>query len=122
MSQPPADVVPPVSSNSERDIVMTLFDLGRKVASVLDLDELLPRIPELIGRLVPFDAFAVYFVHARRGEISLGYAVGYPEESAGFTMPVSEGILGRVVETQQPIVVGDVSAMDGYVSVVPGMS
>src|SRR5262245_13283073 len=111
MSLPPNDIESPVSSSSERDIVMTLFDLGRKVTSVIDLDELLPKIPELIRRLVPFDAFAVYFVHARRGEIGLGYAVGYPEESAGFKMAVSEGVLGRVVETQQPVVIGDVATV-----------
>jgi len=122
MSQPPHDIESPASSSSERDIVMTLFDLGRKVTSVIDLDELLPKIPELIKRLVPFDAFAVYFVHARRGEIGLGYAVGYPEDSAGFKMPVSEGVLGRVVETQQPVVIGDVATVPGYVSVAPGMA
>ena len=33
----------------ERDILLTLFDLGRQVASVIDLDELLQKIPELIG-------------------------------------------------------------------------
>jgi len=122
MSQPPIDVESAVPSSSERDIVMTLFDLGRKVTSVINLDELLPRIPELIKRLVPFDAFAVYFVHARTGEIGLGYAVGYPEGSAGSKMPVSEGILGRVVETQQPVVIGDVTTVSGDLNVVPGMS
>ena len=60
MNQPPTDdnATAPLSG-SERDILLTLFDLGRKIASVVDLDELLPKIPELVGRLIPFDAFAV---------------------------------------------------------------
>ena len=32
----------------------TLFALGREVASVLDLDELLQKIPQLIARLTTF--------------------------------------------------------------------
>ena len=49
-----------LAASSERDILLTLFDLGRQVASVIELDELLPRIPELIALLIPFDAFAAY--------------------------------------------------------------
>jgi hypothetical protein len=35
----------------DHELVATLFELGREVASVLDLDELLRRIPRLIARL-----------------------------------------------------------------------
>ena len=49
---PPSPLTPsPVSGLSERDVLLTLFDLGRQVASVIDFEELLQRIPELIGRL-----------------------------------------------------------------------
>src|SRR3972149_122816 len=77
MSPQPADrLTTHLSAGThERDILLTLFDLGRQVASVIDLDELLQRIPELIGRLIPFDAFAVYLVNERRGELRIGYAV-----------------------------------------------
>jgi phosphoserine phosphatase RsbU/P len=91
------------------------------IASVIDLDELLPRIPELVGRLIPFDAFAVYFFNAKRDSLSIGYAVGYPEGLEGFSLPSSAGLIGRVVTTQQPVVVGDVTAEPQYISVVPGM-
>jgi sigma-B regulation protein RsbU (phosphoserine phosphatase) len=118
MSQPPTDT--PTLSGSERDILLTLFDLGRKVASVIDLDELLPRIPELIARLVPFDAFAVYFFNEKRDELSIGYAVGYPENATEIRRRPSEGLIGRVVLTQQPIVLGDVTSDPQYLSLVPG--
>src|SRR5690349_17912633 len=111
----------PVQLGSERDILLTLFDLGRQVTSVIDIDELLPRIPELIGRLIPFDAFAVYFVNEKRSEISIGYAVGYPDESVGLKAPLSSGLVGQVITTQQPVVLGDVSLEPNYVSIVPGM-
>jgi sigma-B regulation protein RsbU (phosphoserine phosphatase) len=107
---------------NEREILLTLFDLGREVASVLDLDELLRKIPELIGRLIPFDAFAVYLLDERRSVLKIAYAVGYPPAAADFRVRLSEGIVGRVVETRQALVVGDVLNDPHYISVVPGMT
>jgi len=121
MQPPTIQPPPPALSANERDILLTLFDLGRKIASVIDLDELLPRIPELVGRLIPFDAFAVYLVSEKRQVFKLGYAVGYPEHATTVELKLSDGVLGRVVSTQQPLVIGDVTADPAYVSVVPNM-
>ena len=106
---------------SERDILLTMFDLGRQVTAVLDVNELLQKTPELIRRLIPFDAFAVYLLDSKRNELSIAYAVGYPEDKS-FHVRVSEGIVGRVVESQQGLVIGDVSADPHYIAVVPGMA
>jgi sigma-B regulation protein RsbU (phosphoserine phosphatase) len=105
----------------ERDILLTLFDLGRQVASVIDLDELLQQIPELIGRLIPFDAFAVYLVDEKRGELRIGYAVGYPD-TAHYRPRITDGIVGQVVTTQETRVVGDITLEPNYVEVVAGMA
>jgi len=106
---------------TEREILLTLYDLGRRVASMVDLDELLNRIPELIGRLIPFDAFAVYLLDERRGQFTVAHAVGYPE-TRGISVRASEGVVGRVVSTGQPTLLGDVSLDPQYVSIVPGMA
>jgi len=111
----------PALQGSERDILLTLFDLGRKVASVIDIDELLPRIPELLGRLMPFDAFAIYLVNAQGTEVTRSYAIGYSDESVGQRLPADSGLLGRVVASQEPVVTGDVSTEADYVTAVPGM-
>ena len=122
MSQQPIPTVAPPTPGNERDILLTLFDLGRQVASVIDTDELLHRIPDLIGRLVPFDAFAVYLFEPKRNELRIGYAVGYPENTAGFRLLTTEGLVGRVVTTQQALVLGDVTMDPHYIGVVPGMT
>lgn len=105
----------------ERDILLTLFDLGRQVASVIDLDELLQKIPELIGRLIPFDAFAVYLLDEKRGELRIAYAVGYPD-TTHYRPKTTDGIVGHVVTTQQTVVAGDISTEPNYVELVPGMA
>jgi sigma-B regulation protein RsbU (phosphoserine phosphatase) len=123
MSQPPS---PPGSAltadSNERDILLTLFDLGRQVASEIEFDDLLEKIPDLIGRLIEFDAFAVYLLDERRDQITIAFAVGYPEASKGFRLSLSQGIIGNVIRTQQPVTVGDVKTDPHYIEVVPGMA
>ncbi len=109
------------SGTHERDVLLTLFDLGRQVASMVDLDELLQKIPDLIARLIPFDAFAVYLLDEKRGEMRVGYGVGYPD-TTHYRPRLTDGIVGQVVSTQETIVVGDISLEPNYVEVVPGMA
>jgi sigma-B regulation protein RsbU (phosphoserine phosphatase) len=113
----PSDRIP----LNERDILLTLFDLGREVASVIDPGELLAKIPQFIGRLLKFDAFAVYLLDEKRGDLRIAYAVGYPDV-AGFALGANQGIVGAVVASQQTHVVGDVTADPHYIEVVPGMA
>ncbi|MEX2272287.1 MAG: GAF domain-containing protein [Vicinamibacterales bacterium] len=107
---------------TEHEVLLTLFDLGRQVTSVLELEELLPKIPELIARLIPFDAFGVYLYDERREELRLGHALGYPDRDAGFRLKAGEGVVGRAVKMRQPVVVGDAADSPDYIEVVPGMA
>src|SRR5579871_4913970 len=106
---------PLVIASTERDILLALFDLGREVASMLDLEELLQKLPDLIRRLIPFDAFAVYLIDDKRKNVRIAHAVGYPPVSPDFRLKLSEGIIGQVVTTRQTIVVGDVSSDPHYI-------
>ena len=103
-------------------MLTTLFDLGRQVTAVLDLDELLAQIPKLIARLIEFDAFAVYLLDERRGELLTAYAVGYPDSVAPLPLKLGRGLVGAAVTSQTPLLVNDVAADERYVSVVPGMA
>jgi phosphoserine phosphatase RsbU/P len=106
----------------EREIVTTLFDLGRQVTAVLDFDELLQQIPRLIGRLIPFEAFAVYLLDERRAELKIAYSVGYPERSEPFRLKLGQGVVGAAVAAEMPILVNDLASDPRYVEFVPGMA
>jgi sigma-B regulation protein RsbU (phosphoserine phosphatase) len=106
---------------SEHELVTTLFDLGRQITSVLDFDELLRQIPRLIGRLISFDAFAVYLLEERRGELRMAYAVGYPEPERAIKLRLGVGLVGAAVASEQPLLVNDVASDSRYVEFVPGM-
>lgn len=107
---------------TEHDLISTLFDLGRQVTAVLALDELLPRIPELIARLITFQALAIYMLDEKRSELKIAYSVGYPREtSENLRLQIGQGLVGAAVAEQRTIVVNDVTEDARYVTAVPDM-
>jgi phosphoserine phosphatase RsbU/P len=112
----------PPATPREHEILTILFDLGRQVTSVLELGELLAQIPKLIGRLIQFDAFAVYLLDERRSELRAAYSVGYPEHSDQIRVRLDQGLVGAAVASQAPLLVNDVTSDPRYVQMVPGMA
>ena len=109
---------PPATPPEIRELVITLFELGREITSVLNLDELLHKIPQLIARITKFQAFAVYLLDPREEELRIAYAVGYPDDVVwGLRVKVGHGLVGAAVQEGKPILVNDVHADPRYVDV-----
>ncbi len=95
---------------TDTELLSTLFELGREVTSVLDLADLLEKIPQLIARLTRFSAFAVYLLDESRQELHIAYAVGYPQDVVRtLRLKVGQGVVGAAVEQGRPILVNDIS-------------
>jgi phosphoserine phosphatase RsbU/P len=100
---------------TDTELLSTLFELGREVTSVLDLEELLAKIPQLIARLTRFSAFSVYLLDEKRRELRIAYAVGYPEgASPNMRLKVGQGVVGAAVEEGRPILVNDIRKEPRY--------
>jgi phosphoserine phosphatase RsbU/P len=106
----------------EQETLTTLIDLGRQVAGVLDVTELLAQIPKLIARLIEFDAFAVYLRDDRRTDLRVAYSVGYPETAQPMRLRPGQGLVSAAIASQMPLLVNDVASDPRYVTVVPGMA
>ena len=120
----PADEAP-VSGHplaSDHELVATLFDLGREITGVLDLEELLQKIPLLIRRLIKFEAFAVYLLDERRSELRIAYSVGYPVGGPPQRLKLGQGLVSAAVASQEPLLVNDLASDPRYVEFVPGMN
>jgi sigma-B regulation protein RsbU (phosphoserine phosphatase) len=107
---------------SDTDLLSTLFELGREVTSVLDLEELLAKIPQLIARLTRFSAFSVYLLDEKRHELRIAYAVGYPEGAPDtMRLKVGQGVVGAAVEEGRPILVNDIRQEPRYMGPLRNM-
>jgi sigma-B regulation protein RsbU (phosphoserine phosphatase) len=100
---------------SDTELLSTLFELGRDVTSVLDLEELLERIPQLIARIASFSAFSVYLLDEKRQELTVAYSVGYPDQvTPTLRLSVGQGVVGAAVEEGRPILVNDIRQEPRY--------
>ena len=118
---PPSTEPSTASRRSDQERLSTLFDLSREVTAVLDLDELLAKIPRLIARLTDFGVFSVYLLDEPTQQLRIAYAEGYPEEAAKrVRLTLGQGTVGAAVQEQRSILLNDVSTDPRYISVVPG--
>ena len=92
------------TTKTDRQLLTTLFALGREVASVLDLDELLTKLPELIARITDFHAFAIYLLDDSRGDLRIACSKGYPPTSATMRLKLTDGLVGAAVTGGRPLV------------------
>ena len=116
------DSIPPNPAPADlRQIVVTLFELGREVTSVLDIEELFQKIPQLISKLTRYTAFAVYLLDEKVGELEVAYSVGYPDDVVKrLRLKSGEGLVGAAVAEGRPLVVNDVRNDPRYVEAVAG--
>ena len=111
-----------LNNSSDAETLSILTELAREVSSVLDLDDLLEKIPDLISRLTQFNVFSVYLLNEQSQELSIAYARGYPDDVVKtFRLKPGQGAVGRAVAEQRTILIDDVDTDPTYVAVVPGM-
>lgn len=116
----------PLSNNpapaTDAETLAILTELAREVSSVLDLDALLEKIPNLIARLTPFTVFSVYLLNEHQEELAIAYAVGYPDDIVrNFRLKVGQGTVGRSVAERRTILLDDVDEDPNDIHVVPGV-
>ena len=108
------------AAKSDRQMLTTLFALGREVSSVLDLNELFLKLPDLISRVTDFHAFGIYLLDEERGDLHIAYSTGYPEGTRELRLKVGEGLVGAAVEAARPLLANDVTTDSRYIEAVPG--
>src|SRR6187455_3332062 len=107
---------------TDTELLSTLSELGREVTSVLDLDELLAKIPVLIARLTRFSAFSVYLLDEQQQLLTIGYAIGYPEGvPETLRLKVGQGVVGAAVQEGRPILVNDIRLEPRYLGPLRNM-
>jgi sigma-B regulation protein RsbU (phosphoserine phosphatase) len=124
MSEPApgdADARVPERRAADSELLSTLFELGREVTAVLDLEELLAKIPQLIARLTKFSAFSVYLLDEKKQELRIAYAVGYPDAQPNMRLRVGQGVVGAAVEEGRPILVNDIRQEPRYMGPLRNM-
>ncbi len=97
-----------------------LFQVGTKLSSTLNIDEVLKLILDSLHKVVKFDAGGVYLINEREGDISSVYAEGYDKENEKFVhMKFGQGLVGWSAKTGEALIIPNVASDNRYVDARP---
>lgn len=108
--------------NARLNQISFLYNLGRDLASELELDALLERFGELVEKSLGVPEFAVLLLDRNKQQLSVVKARGLSKEDlAERSFDVGQGATGEALRTRQPIYVPNLSTKNtnGSALVVP---
>jgi sigma-B regulation protein RsbU (phosphoserine phosphatase) len=105
-------------SRLDAEAFETLSEVGREVASLLELDELLTRLSQLARRLVDYRTLGILLLN-EEGELEIKLAVQYGEKVQVPKVRLGEGLTGYAALHKEVVLVPDVSQDPRYLKVVP---
>ncbi|MGH9405997.1 MAG: SpoIIE family protein phosphatase [Terriglobia bacterium] len=104
------------------ELLTLLVQVGERLNTTLDLDELLQRIAETVKTLIDYDIFAILLLNEKMQELRVRFSVGHPADAVrDLRIKVSEGIVGRAVETRRSVLVNDVRKDSSYIESIPAV-
>lgn len=92
---------------SRRALIETLYNVGRAISSTLDLVEVLDKILQQVGELIPYDRASVML--DVDGELEIAAARGFPPNYQNIRVSIRENdVFQQIYRSQQPLAIDDV--------------
>jgi sigma-B regulation protein RsbU (phosphoserine phosphatase) len=96
----------------------TLAQIGREVASILDLDELLTSIAQHVRCVINYRTFGILLLDPDTNRLEMKLAVKYGEHANPPSVRLGEGLCGYAALHKEPVLVPDVSKDPRYIPFV----
>lgn len=107
-----------VKFRERSDLLDFLLEVATLTSETLELDDLLARVGQIVGHVVPFDLFAILLYNDKRKDLRIRYAAGHREEVIrNLVLNLGEGIVGTAAAERQPILVPDTRNDSRYLGV-----
>jgi sigma-B regulation protein RsbU (phosphoserine phosphatase) len=98
----------------------TLYEVGKKLASPLHLDELLNEILESLKQVVAYDAGGIFLIDPGSGDVKSITTIGYlPAKEDQLQLKIGQGLVGYVANSGDAVIVPDVSRDSRYIQANP---
>ncbi len=89
--------------------------------TTLDLQTLLNRTSELVRSMIPYRIFSILLLNERTNELRSRFHIGHTAEVQRMRIPLGKGIVGQVALTRQPMLINDVTKIEGYIPANPNV-
>jgi phosphoserine phosphatase RsbU/P len=99
-----------------------LLEVADVVNTTLDLDTTLSRVAELVRKVIDYEIFAILLLNEKTQDLRVRFQVGYPRDVAEKArVKVGDGVTGIAAQRREPVLVGDVTQDQRYISAVPNV-
>lgn len=100
-----------------------LYEVGKRISSSLDLEEVLDLILDCLGEVVSFAAAGIFVVDPEMKQIASLATMGYEKSMEDRVhLKFGEGVVGWVAKNGEPAIVDDVSKDPRYINARPETS
>jgi sigma-B regulation protein RsbU (phosphoserine phosphatase) len=100
-----------------------LYEVGKRISSSLDLEEVLGLVLDCLKGVVAFDAGGIYLVDPDTRQIASLTVIGYEEGmDERIQLKFGEGIVGWVANNREPAIADDVRKDSRYINARPETS
>ncbi len=97
-----------------------LYQVGTKLATTLNIDEVLKLILESLKKVIDFNAGGVYLLNEKSHDLSSVSAVGYGQGDEKFVhLKFGQGLVGWSAKTGEAVIIDDVTGDKRYVNARP---
>src|SRR5487761_204494 len=104
------------------ELLSLLLQVGERLNSTLDLDELMTRIAETVKSVIDYEIFAILLLNERTQELRVRFSVGHPEDAVRkLRIKVADGIVGRAARERRSVLVNDVRKESSYILSLPAV-
>src|SRR5579863_1905095 len=101
-------------------ILLLLNEIARELTSILNFDELLGRIAELVRRLIDYQMFSILLLDPAGEKLQHRFSLRFNENiHLKHEIPLGRGLVGAAAESQQAVLVPDMSKDPRYVQANP---
>lgn len=102
------------------DLLSLLLDASERLNTTLEFDELMSRIAEMVKSIVDYQIFAILLLNEKTQDLRVRFSVGHPGELVkDLRISLTDGIVGRAVQTRRSVLVNDVTNDSAYIQTVP---
>jgi sigma-B regulation protein RsbU (phosphoserine phosphatase) len=105
----------PINARVEAADYSFLLRLAETLNTTLDLRTLLKRTSEQIRSVIQYRIFAILLLDESGKELRMRFQIGHTPEVERMTIPLGHGVVGRVAQTRQAMLINDVSKEEGYI-------
>ena len=120
-SENPHAHIDPVNVRVESTDLRYLAQIADTLNTTLDLQTLLNRTSELVRSIIPYRIFSILLLNDRTNELRMRFQIGHTPEVQRMRIPMGKGVVGQVALTRQPVLVNDVTKVEGYIPANPNV-